>query len=261
MERGYQYGFSQMPAGRYESSDRARKAWTMLAVLTERLPCSVGEARLLNVGGSAGAIDDVLAEQFASVTSVDIDAAAIERARQSYRRDNLEFRIGDAMALEFPQASFEVVVCSHVYEHVPSAERMMAEIARVLVPGGLCYFAAGNRLMWNEPHYHLPLLSVLPRVLAHPYVRLAGKADHYHELHYTYWGLRRLIADFTLHDYTHRIIADPTRYGADYLLPAGSRKLWLARLVMRWAPWLCPGYVWVLEKPAAGQCPGAGDPG
>lgn len=222
MERGYQYGFSQMPAGRYEHNDRGRKAMTMLAVLEECLPRPAAASRLLNVGGSAGGIDAVLAEHFASVTSVDIDAAAIATAQARHRRDNLEFRIGDAMALEFPDAGFDVVICSHVYEHVPSAERMMTEIRRVLAPGGLCYFAAGNRLMWNEPPYHLPLLSVIPRPLAHLYVRWAGKADHYHELHYTYWGLRRLVEGFVVHDYTRRIIEDPARYRAQYLLPPGT---------------------------------------
>ena len=69
---------------------------------------------------------------------------------------------------------------------------MMEEIRRVLTPGGVCYFAAGNRLTLMEPHYHLPLLSILPKTIGHIYVRLAGKANSYYETHLIIWGLRRL---------------------------------------------------------------------
>ena len=109
------------------------------------------------------------------------------------------------MNLPFGDESFDIVICSHVYEHVPDPERMFDQIHRVLKPGGVCYFSAGNRLMWNEPHYDLPLLSVLPRPLAHLYIRLAGKADRYHEKHLTYWGTqatRGTFSDNRLHEKT-----------------------------------------------------------
>ncbi|MBK6281247.1 MAG: class I SAM-dependent methyltransferase [Gammaproteobacteria bacterium] len=61
---------------------------------------------------------------------MDIDEAAIVAARERYRDiANLEFRIGDAMAIEFADASFDIVLCCHVYEHVPDAARMMRETA------------------------------------------------------------------------------------------------------------------------------------
>lgn len=151
--------------------------------------------------------------------------------------------------MALPDASFDVVVCSHVYKHVPDAARLMKEIRRVLKPGGVCYFAAGNRLAWNEPHYNLPLLSVTPRWLAHRFIRLAGKADFYHEQHLIWWGLQQRVRGFERHDYTARIAADPARYAASYLLPPGSLKTTVARAVLRFVPWLCPGYIWLLRKP------------
>lgn len=42
----------------------------------------------------------------------------------------------DLMDLPFPDASFDVVICSHVLEHVPDDRAAMAELARVLTPGG-----------------------------------------------------------------------------------------------------------------------------
>ena len=235
----------------YDVAGRERKAQTMVAVLADHFGMSrLKDRRVLTVGGSAGVLDNYLAGHLHSVVSVDIDAPAVEYAQQHFAKANLIFAVGDAMDLKFEDDAFDIVICSQVYEHVPDAETMMREIFRVLKPGGVCYFAANNRLMWNEPHYHLPLLSVVPRGLAHLYVRASGRASHYYEKHYTYWGLRKLVRQFRLHDYTGRIIGDPVRYGVQYMVRPGSMKSRVAALMTRYLYWLVPGYIWLLEKPA-----------
>ena len=233
----------------YDVPGRERKARTMVAVLQDCLEAPLKSMSLLNVGGSAGIIDNVLADHFASVVGIDIDVRAVEHARQNYGKPNLSFHVCDALALGFADHAFDVVICSQVYEHVPDPEKMMAEIFRVLRPGGVCYFAANNRLMWNEPHYNLPLLAVMPGTLADVYVRLAGRAPYYHERHYTYWGLRRLVRRFVIRDYTLLIISAPQRYHADYMIRPGTVQALIARFLAAYLYWLIPGYIWVLEKP------------
>jgi SAM-dependent methyltransferase len=126
----------------------------------------------------------------------------------------------------------------------------MAEIGRVLRPGGVCYFAAGNRWQWREPHYRLPLLSVVPRAVANLYLRLLGRGSHYYEKHRSHGSLRRLVRDFELHDYTLRLIREPRRFALDYLLPPASIKQRLASAIAALAPGLIPTYIWLLEKRA-----------
>lgn len=249
MNRGYQVDYSDHVSSMFNADRRRRKAVTMVAVLREHFREPLETLDLLNVGGSAGIIDNHLAHAFRQVTSIDIDTKAVDYAQAHFLRDNLEFEVGDAMNMRFEDGSFDVVICSQVYEHVPDANTMMEEINRVLKPGGVVYFAAGNRLMFNEPHYHLPLLSVVPRPLAHIYVRLAGKADHYYEKHLSWWGLRRLTDKFEVIDYTPRIVANPTAYQADYMVKPGSRKQVIAGFMARHLIWLVPGYIWLLEKP------------
>lgn len=231
----------------------------MVRVLADFIGKPLGSLSVLNVGGSAGIIDNHLARSFGLVTGIDIDAHAIDFARTQFQRENLEFRLGDALNLDFPDESYDVVICSQVYEHVPDAGKMMAEIFRVLKPGGVCYFAASNRLMWNEPHYNLPLLSVLPRPLAHLYVRAMRRASHYHELHFSYWGLRRLISRFILHDYTRRLVRDPDRFGVSYMIPAAGPRGVAIRFVATFLYWLMPGYIWLLQKPSQQRKTGRGD--
>ena len=248
MSRGYQYDFSINSPSVFDIEGRERKARTMVAVLENYLSRPLHECNLLNVGGSAGIIDNYLADYFGHVTGIDIDEHAIAHAKKHFKKTNLEFKVADALNLPYDHDTFDAIVCSHVYEHVPDPYKMFSEIHRILKPGGACYFSAGNRLMWNEPHYNLPLLSVVPRPLAHVYMRLAGKGRYYHEKHLGYWGLKKLVKNFKCTDYTTKLVIESHDYMTDYMIRPGSFKSKLASTLLKVAYWAFPGYVWVLEK-------------
>lgn len=249
--RGYQEDFSDLVPGVFDVASRQRKAETTLRVLRDHLGERLAECRLLDVGASTGIIDAYLAPHVARLLGVDIDTRALGHAREHSRGSGAGYARADALALPVADDSIDVVVCAHVYEHVPDAGRLLAEIHRVLRPGGVCYFAAGNRFQLVEPHYRVPLLSAMPRPLAHRLIRRLGIAERYHELHFSLFGLRRLTADFRRHDYTLRLIRDHEAFATGYMLPAAgwSRKLigWIAGLAYP----LIPTYVWLLEKERA----------
>jgi len=251
MGRGYQHCFSENDDAMFEKKMRQRKANTMVQVLADHVGASkLQELSLLNVGGSAGIIDEYLSRSFNHVTGVDIDENAIKFAKSNFNKENLSFDLGDAMNLPYESDIFDVVVCSQVYEHVPDAAKMMNEIYRVLVPGGLVYFAASNRLMFNEPHYNLPLLSVIPRPLAHVYLRIIGRGKYYYEKHYSYWGLKHLVKKYSVTDFTKKLVSDPEKYGTSYMISPASFKQTLAKFIAGYLNWLSPGYIWILQKPS-----------
>lgn len=249
MERGYQYGFSDKGTAMFDRGARQRKAETMVRVLSEFLDEDISTLSVLNVGGSAGIIDEYLSRYFGRVIGIDIDEEAILYAKNCFKKENLAFEVGDAMNMTFESNSFDVAVCSQVYEHVENPETLMDEIFRILKPGGVVYFAAGNRLMLNEPHYNLPLLSVVPRPLSHLYMKLSGKGDFYYEKHLSYWGLKHLVRRFEITDFTKPILCSPARYKTEYMIKPGSRKHKIASFLVKYAIWLVPGYIWVLKKP------------
>ena len=248
-ERTYQHDFSESFPSMRDSVGRTRKAETMVAVLDDYFDYPLTKLRILDIGGSTGIIDNYLAEHFGSVTGVDIDEKAVAFANENFRKTNLFFHHGDAMSMDVADEMYDVVICSQIYEHVPDSKSMIREIYRVLRPGGICYFAATSRLRWREPHYKLPLLSVVPRFMAHWYIRMSGKADFYHELHFSYWGLKKLVKKFKIIDYTRKTIAEPDQFRTAYMLPPGSIKYHLARLIVTVAYWAMPGYIWLLRKP------------
>ncbi len=233
----------------FNAAGRRRKAITMVAVLSEYISKPLDTLSLLNIGGSAGIIDEYLFEHFSRVTSIDIDEKAILHAKNKFQKEGLAFEVGDAMDIKYEPNSFDVVICSNVYEHVPDANTLMSEIFRILRPGGVVYFSAANRLMLNEPHYNLPLLSVIPRPMAHLYMRLTGKGAYYYEKHFTYWGLKKLVSEFEIYDYTQLLLNNPDKYKVDYMVTPGSRKQKIAAFISKYIIWLVPSYIWVLEKP------------
>lgn len=74
------------------------------------------------------------------ITGVDASGEMLDKARakaEALRLGNVAaLRQMDARRLDFPDASFDVVVAMHVLSVVPEPERVMAEIARVCRPGG-----------------------------------------------------------------------------------------------------------------------------
>ena len=247
-ERNYQYGYSQLKPSLFNADKRVLKAETIIRVCQDFLQCQdLSNLHLLDVGSSNGIIDNHLAKQFGQVSGIDIDEPAMAHAQATFVRDNLEFKYGDAMDMSVADNSIDVIVCTQIYEHVPDAKTLFREIHRTLKPGGFCYFSGNNRLMLMEPHYRLPLLSVIPRALAHRYVRLARKADYYHEKHYSWWTLRQLCSQFNIVDYSAKVVAEPEKFAVDYMLTKGSLKWQVARLVSQYARWASP-MMWILQK-------------
>lgn len=248
-QRGYQLEYARDNAAMHSAQGRQSKAATMLLVLREAMGAGLADAEVLNLGCSTGIIDEFIAPHVRTMTGVDIDAPAVALAQSRRVASNVIFRVDDAMGLAFGDASFDIVICSQVYEHVPDPTRMMSEIWRVLRPGGVCYFAVTNRWAVIEKHYQLPFLSWLPCGLANAYVRLMGRSDAYYERHLGYGELLSLASAFHIEDWTGKIIADPENYAAGYLFPGRVRRTVAGAMYRTLRP-LFPGFVWLLRKDA-----------
>lgn len=247
MKIGYQTDYAAGRLQMYDRRSREQKARRMVKTLEDIYgPKKIINLTVLDIGSSTGIIDNFLAKKFKKVIGLDIDTKAVKFAKENFKRKNLEFRIGDAMKIDFKDNTFDIVICAHIYEHVPDSTRLFSEIYRVLRPRGVCYLAAINRLWPWEVHYNLPFLSWLPKSLANLYVRMTGRARKYYENPRTYWGLKELAKKFRRTEYTQKILRNPDRFGyADVIKPPLKHIAWVLSPLSKY---FSPTFFWLLMK-------------
>ena len=246
-ERGYQLHLSRGDLVLKDVEGRTQKFKKIISVLHDFRPGSQSLI-CLDIGCSSGIITSSLGEHFQLAIGMDIDQEAVQYAKAHTSPTHAQFLIADSMALPFQNNSIDVIVCNHIYEHVPCAEQMMDEVYRVLKEEGFCYFSAGNKYMITEAHYGLPFLSWVPKLLAHRYLKVTGKGDFYYEEHRSLQELRELVKRFRIHDYTLSIIRKPEKFFATDIFDTQTFLYkcirWAAPYLYRWIP----TYIWILTK-------------
>lgn len=245
-DRRAQLAYSDLMPKMLDEQARRQKAEKILAVIRHFLGRDdLSGLRALDVGCSGGFISDSLAAAGLVTHGVDIDVPGLTKAQERFG-DRVRFVCGDGKRMPFADDAFDVIVFNHIYEHVVDPEAVLAELRRVLSPTGVLYLGLMNRLGPIEPHYRLPFLSYLPPKLADSYVRTTGRAEHYHERSRTRPGLRRMLRDFRVWDYTLPVLAEPERFAStDVVSPKVTK---IPPGVLRALLPIIPTYVWAAAK-------------
>ena len=110
-----------------------RRTRTIAARLVDAVGAGPGK-QFLDVCCGPGYSAGEAAARGADALGIDIAPAMVEEAQRLFPRAS--FRIGDAEALDLPDASRDAVVCAFGMLHLPQPERAIAEVFRVLRPGG-----------------------------------------------------------------------------------------------------------------------------
>lgn len=97
-------------------------------------------SNVLEIGPGYGASTEILRQRVAQLTCVEVDAGLAQKLARGQSGDNLRILCEDATAMSLRDGSFDGAVCFTMLHHVPSAalqDRLLAEVARVLRPGGV----------------------------------------------------------------------------------------------------------------------------
>ena len=217
-ERAPQLAYSELQHKTHDEAKRQRKAAKIRTVLQHFLGTEDLKGLLaVDVGCSTGFTAAALAEAGADVIGLDIDVPGLASARTRF--PGISWLCADGSVLPFPDASVDVVVFNHIYEHVVDADAVMSEIVRVLKADGVAYLAFGNKLQVIEPHYRLPFLSWLPHKTADRYVALSKRAPNYYERFRTKRDLITMSAGLQLWDYTYTVLGDSSAFNAEDMVP------------------------------------------
>lgn len=213
----------------------------MLTVDLDRLEVAPGD-RVLDMGCGAGRHAFELYRRGAHVVAFDRDGDELSGVAEMFTamRDAdevpdgvaAETRQGDALRLPFPDAGFDRVVAAEVLEHIPEDEAAIAELVRVLRPGGtmavtvprwlperICWALSAEYHQVEGGHVRIYTAGELVGKVERAGLTFAGK-EHAHGLHAPYWWLRCAVGVDS----------------AEHLLPRTYHRLLVWDIMQR--PWL-----------------------
>ena len=117
--------------------------------------------RVIELGCGPGFYSRKLARRFPkiAVTGVDRSESQVRAARHRAAVQNVNnciFERVNALALPSADASFDILIASRIFTVLPDHERAVAEMFRVLKPGGRCFIAEPRHAFWAS----IPLMAM-----------------------------------------------------------------------------------------------------
>jgi 2-polyprenyl-6-hydroxyphenyl methylase/3-demethylubiquinone-9 3-methyltransferase len=109
---------------------------------------ALASARVLDVGCGGGILAEAMARRGAQVTGIDLSEKALKVAELHLGESRLKVDYQKIAAEDFAAshpASFDVVTCMELLEHVPEPASMVAACASLVRPGGQVFFSTLNR--------------------------------------------------------------------------------------------------------------------
>ncbi len=197
--------------------DLDRKIWIQAGLTTGM--------RVLDLGCGTGIIGCELAHavQPGEVIGVDLSEAMVQQAqtlKASKKIANATFQSGDAYQLDFPDASFDFVYSRLLFQHLAEPLRVLAEIYRVLKPGGrLCVMDVDEG--WFSLYPEPPSLTLLCQQLVtlqrsqggDPYV---GRKLGHHFQSAGFVGIQTFIHPFSSDEFGLKNLFDLLSFGTPY---------------------------------------------
>jgi SAM-dependent methyltransferase len=204
-ERGRWWSSANFDSWKRLYTSEYARGHEIIELLARYLPAfRVRGAQVLDIGCGDAGVAIAFAEAGALVSGVEVDLRGLARGRVRAHEHGVSARLlaAAAEALPFPTASFDLVVLDNVLEHVRDRRATLAEIRRLLRPGGVLYLVTPKpftpHAIWSDPHYGLTGLVLLPRALQRWYferVRRGGAGSYNVGAIPTRRGVRRLLRD------------------------------------------------------------------
>ena len=139
--------------------------------------------KVLEVGCSTGfksiALSQIFPNSEVHGIEPDEDAVAVAVAKgmaMAARLDNTHIRQGVGENLPYEDGTFDLIVCLTVIEHVQDVGKVIAEMSRVLAPGGVIHLEAPNYIWPYEPHLEVLCVPLFGKKFVSLLARLQGKS-------------------------------------------------------------------------------------
>lgn len=115
------------------------------------IACALAKGKaVLDIACGEGYGANLIAQVAANVVGVDIDLDTIAHAKAAYRRRNLRFVRGSCAEIPCEDHSIHLVASFETIEHISEHDRFLAEIKRVLAPGGILVISSPDKMEYRR---------------------------------------------------------------------------------------------------------------
>lgn len=110
------------------------------------------DSRVLDLGCGYGRVAVRLAEKAKQVTGIDISSENIKLALRSFSMPNIHYQVMDAIALDFPDDTFDITLCiqNGISAFRVDPEALIREALRVTKKGGQILFSSYSDKFWDD---------------------------------------------------------------------------------------------------------------
>ena len=160
------------------SEELLRKIPANIVNLLIKAGINFADSHVLDLGsGLGGMSEELVIRGTAQVTAIEPGKAWANTTRRRVERHNGRFQLFEATGESIPLSadSVDLVISLQVLEHVNDPDKVLAEVWRVLRPGGYFYLACENYLAFREAHYHVFWLPLLPKAIGRLYLKALGR--------------------------------------------------------------------------------------
>lgn len=159
----------------HETLQRMKSISSCVLRVLQDIGSSSAALKVADIGCGAGTQSLLWAQLGHYVYAVDVNERLLELARNraSSQGYSIDFQLGSAVNLPWPNESFDVCLAPELLEHVSNWRECLNEFARVLRPGGILYLTTTNSLCPVQQEFNLPMYSWYPSAIKRYCERLA----------------------------------------------------------------------------------------
>lgn len=189
-------GFNRLAADSRIKAEISRETPKFILRLLKEHGVNIVGNRVLEIGAGLGGMSEELLINGAKVISLEPGEAWRNLTQRRLQRHHLNFSLlncpGESIPLD--DESVDLIISLQVLEHVECPDAVLKEAWRVLRPGGYFFLSCENYLSFWEPHYCVPWIPLLPKIIGRLYLKLLGRSPVFLDEAITYTTFNSVIS-------------------------------------------------------------------
>jgi ubiquinone/menaquinone biosynthesis C-methylase UbiE len=170
--------------------------------------------KVLDIGSGKGDFAIAFSDFSKKVIGLEPDKFNLQIAKLNlkyFQKENIEFVSGFAENLPFENQSFDLVISTSTFEHLPNIEKSISEVWRVLKKDGYFFLNVPNYFWIRESHYELPMFPLMPKIFFKIIAKFSKRNPKYinHLNYLTPWFLEKILKKrgFKIENLTEKILS------------------------------------------------------